>query len=136
MVECRFRMTTVIELMFTLLQTFAVAGERAHAGCDHLLALVTANRVKGFRHQVVEGAGDLVHHHGGECGPVQQLFGLELVDHGDAGHHAGAVGDGEALTDVDFERFEAVLAKHFRCGTPFALVVNTPLPNHRQGQVR
>ena len=129
-------MAAVIELVLTLLQTLAVAGEHTHAGGNHLLSLVTAHRIEGFGHQVVERAGNLVHHHRGKRSPVEEPLGLELVDHRHTGHHAGAVGDGETLTDVDAERFEAVLTEHFRRRAPFAVVVHTPLAYHRQCEVR
>ena len=136
MFEGLLRMMSVIENMLTFLQTLAVAGECTHPRGCHLLTFVTAHLVERFRHPIVVRAGNLVHHHRSQSCPIEELLCLELVHHGDASHHAGAVGDRKSLANMDFERFQPVLFQHFCSGSPLAVIVYTPLAYHRQGEVR
>ena len=123
------------EFQFPFGEAAGGGGQFPQAAGNDLLAFLAAAFIQGFGHEIVVGAGNLIHPDGGQGGPVQQAGGLELVHQGHARHHGSAVDGRKAFADMDFHGLKAAFCQHIGRRTPFTFIMDLSLSDESQGHV-
>ena len=125
----------VVELGLAVAQAAAAGGYLPHALGHGLLAGLEALPVELGCHEVVVGAGHLVHQHRGAQAPVEQAPRRADAHYADAGHHRRAVDKRQAVATAHRERLYAEATHHVEARLPASLVAHLALADERQGYV-